>query len=79
MSRLRPSTDVLPITEFRATTSTMLSRLHAAKRPVILTQHGRGAAVGMDVSVEPYRVICHRDESELVILFGAARAPRSGY
>ncbi|MHB1416308.1 MAG: type II toxin-antitoxin system Phd/YefM family antitoxin [Chloroflexota bacterium] len=51
MSQLRPSTDVLPITEFRANTSTMLSRLHATKRPVILTQHGRGAAVVMDVSV----------------------------
>lgn len=51
MSQLRPSTDVLPITEFRANTSTMLSRLQATKRPVILTQHGRGAAVVMDVSV----------------------------
>jgi antitoxin YefM len=48
---LRPSTDVLPVTEFRANTSTMLNRLHATKRPVVLTQHGRGAAVVMDVSV----------------------------
>ena len=51
MSQLRPSTDVLPITEFRANTSTMLGRLHATKRPVVLTQHGRGAAVVMDVAV----------------------------
>jgi antitoxin YefM len=29
----------------------MLSRLQASKRPVVLTQHGRGAAVVMDVSV----------------------------
>ncbi|MBE0417790.1 MAG: type II toxin-antitoxin system Phd/YefM family antitoxin [Coriobacteriia bacterium] len=51
MAALRPSTDVLPVTEFRANTSTMLSRLHATKRPVVLTQHGRSAAVVMDVSV----------------------------
>lgn len=51
MSALRPSTDVLPVTEFRANTSSMLTRLQATKRPVVLTQHGRGAAVVMDVSV----------------------------
>jgi antitoxin YefM len=51
MAALRPSTDILPVTEFRANTSTMLSRLQASKRPVVLTQHGRGAAVVMDVSV----------------------------
>ena len=51
MSQLRPSTDVLPITEFRANTSSLLSQLRATKRPVVLTQHGRGAAVVMDVSV----------------------------
>lgn len=51
MAVLRPSTDVLPVTEFRANTSTMLSRLQASKRPVVLTQHGRSAAVVMDVSV----------------------------
>ncbi len=51
MSALRPSSDVLPVTEFRANTSSMLSRMHATKRPVVLTQHGRSAAVVMDVSV----------------------------
>lgn len=51
MAPLRPSTDVLPVTEFRANTSTMLTRLHATRRPMVLTQHGRGAAVVMDVNV----------------------------
>jgi antitoxin YefM len=51
MAPLRPSTDVLPVTEFRANTSSMLTRLQATRRPVVLTQHGRGAAVVMDVSV----------------------------
>jgi antitoxin YefM len=51
MPSIRPSTDVLPVTEFRANTSAMLTRMHASQRPVILTQHGRGAAVVMDVDV----------------------------
>jgi len=51
MASIRPSTDVLPVTEFRANTARLLSRMHANKRPVILTQHGRGAAVVMDVEV----------------------------
>ncbi|MDA3937421.1 MAG: type II toxin-antitoxin system Phd/YefM family antitoxin [Actinomycetota bacterium] len=51
MASLRPSTDVLPVTEFRANTSSMLTQMHATKRPVVLTQHGRGTAVVMDVSV----------------------------
>ncbi len=51
MSSIRPSTDVLPVTEFRANTSAMLTRMHANRRPVILTQHGRGTAVVMDVEV----------------------------
>lgn len=51
MSSIRPSTDVLPVTEFRANTSAILTRMHANRRPVILTQHGRGTAVVMDVDV----------------------------
>jgi prevent-host-death family protein len=62
MSSIRPSTDVLPVTEFRANTSAMLTRMHASKRPVILTQHGRGTAVVMDVAVYE-RLI---DEMELL-------------
>lgn len=49
MSLIRPSTDVLPVTEFRANTSALLEQLRTTKRPIILTQHGRGAAVVMDV------------------------------
>lgn len=62
MSSIRPSTDVLPVTEFRANTSAMLTRMHASKRPVILTQHGRGTAVVMDVAVYEQLI----DEMELL-------------
>ena len=62
MSSIRPSTDVLPVTAFRANTSAMLTRMHASKRPVILTQHGRGTAVVMDVAVYEQLI----DEMELL-------------
>jgi antitoxin YefM len=51
MAPLRPSTDVWPVTEFRANASSVLDLVHATKRPVILTQHGRSTAVLMDVDV----------------------------
>ncbi|MHB0980485.1 MAG: type II toxin-antitoxin system Phd/YefM family antitoxin [Thermoleophilia bacterium] len=48
MSRLRPTTDVRPVTEFRANTSAVIEQMHSTGRPVILTQHGRSAAVLLD-------------------------------
>lgn len=51
MSRLRPSQDVRPVTEFRARTSALLGQVQSTQRPVILTQHGRSAAVLLSVGV----------------------------
>jgi len=51
MSRLRPTTDVRPVTEFRANTSAIIEQMHSTGRPVILTQHGRSAAVLLDPGV----------------------------
>jgi len=50
MSAIRPSTDVLPVTEFRANSAALLAQIRTSKRPIVLTQHGRSAAVLMDVS-----------------------------
>ncbi len=51
MSQLRPSSDVCPVTDFRANTSAVIDQVHSTKRPVILTQHGRSTAVLLDVEV----------------------------
>jgi len=51
VSPLRPSTDVRPVTEFRAHTSAVIAQVHATKRPLILTQHGRSTAVLLDPEV----------------------------
>jgi antitoxin YefM len=51
MALLRPSADVRPVTEFRSHASAVLEQVQKTKRPVILTQHGRSAAVLLDVEV----------------------------
>ena len=51
MLRLYPSQDVRPVTEFRAHASAFLRQIRDTKRAVILTQHGRSAAVLLDVLV----------------------------
>ena len=51
LPRLYPSPDVRPVTEFRAHASAFLQQIRDTKRAVILTQHGRSAAVLLDVAV----------------------------
>jgi len=51
LPRLCPSQDVRPVTEFRAHASAFLQQIRDTKRAVILTQHGRSAAVLLDVEV----------------------------
>lgn len=41
--------DIQPVSDFRAHTSAVLQKLRDTRRPVVLTQHGRGAAVLLDV------------------------------
>ena len=51
MAVFRPSVDVRPVTEFRSHASEVLEQVQKTKRPVVLTQHGRSAAVLLDVGV----------------------------
>lgn len=51
MALLRPSVDVRPVTEFRSHASAVIDQVQRTKRPVVLTQHGRSAAVLLNVGV----------------------------
>jgi prevent-host-death family protein len=51
MSRLRPTTDIRPLADFRANLAAVVEQVQRTKRPVVLTQHGRSAAVLMDAEV----------------------------
>jgi antitoxin YefM len=49
MARVRSIEDVRPLSEFRANAAAFVQQVQGTKRPVILTVHGRGAAVLLDV------------------------------
>ncbi|MEO6443784.1 MAG: type II toxin-antitoxin system Phd/YefM family antitoxin [Gemmatimonadaceae bacterium] len=49
MPKLKPSRDIRPVTEFRANAAQFIEQVQATGEPVILTQHGRSAAVLLDV------------------------------
>ncbi len=49
MARLKLSEDLVPISDFRTRTAEVVAKIKKTKRPVILTQRGRSAAVLEDV------------------------------
>ena len=49
MPKLKPSRDIKPVTEFRANAAQFIEQVQETGQPVVLTQHGRSAAVLLDV------------------------------
>jgi prevent-host-death family protein len=49
MPRLRIDKDIRSMSEFRTGIASFLKQVHDTKRPLIITQHGKGAAVLLDV------------------------------
>ncbi len=50
MQRLILDQDIKPMSEFRAHTAACIQQVQNSKRPVVITQHGKSAAVLIDVS-----------------------------
>lgn len=49
MKRLKINEDIKPLSEFRTQIASFLKQVHDTKRPLVITQHGKGVAVLMDV------------------------------
>ena len=49
MNSMRISEDVRPLSEFRANAAAFVEQVQTTQRPIVLTQHGRGTAVLLDV------------------------------
>jgi prevent-host-death family protein len=62
--------EIIPISDLRQDASSVLKRIKASKRPLVITQRGRAAAVM--ISIEEY----DRAESERQILRLLARGDR---
>lgn len=50
MVSIRFSEDIRPLSEFRANAAAFVEQVQTTHRPIVLTQHGRGAAVLLDVA-----------------------------
>jgi len=50
MTRLVLDEDVKPLSEFRANVTSCINQVRRTKRPVVITHHGKSAAVLLDVS-----------------------------
>ena len=49
MSKVRVDEDIRPLSEFCAEVASFVKHIHETRRPMVLTQRGRGVAVLMDV------------------------------
>ena len=49
MQRLKIDQDIRPMSEFRTGIASFLKQVHDTKRPIVITQHGKGVAVLLDV------------------------------
>jgi prevent-host-death family protein len=70
MPSIKPSQDVQPLSAFRANAAGFLDQVRSTKRPLVLTQHGKSAAVILDV--DEYEALV--DEVELIRDIREARA-----
>jgi len=51
MQRLKIDQDIHSLSEFRTGIASFLKQVHTTKRPLIITQHGKSAAVLLDAGV----------------------------
>ncbi len=50
MSRIRFDKDIQPLSEFRAGVTSFIKQINEIRRPLVITQRGKGVAVVLDVS-----------------------------
>jgi prevent-host-death family protein len=60
MASIRFSKDIRPLSEFRANAAALIQQVRRSRRPLVLTQHGRSAAVLLDI--DEYERLIERAE-----------------
>lgn len=70
MKPMIPSQDVVPLSELRANLADLLKQTQQTGRPIVITQHGRGAAVML--SAEAYEELLERVELMRAVVQGQA-------
>ena len=69
MKRILLNQDFYPLSEFRANATGLISKVKRTRRPIVVTQHGKSAAVLL--GVDEYEALI--DHLELVDDIGTAR------
>ncbi|HBM16790.1 MAG TPA: prevent-host-death family protein [Lentisphaeria bacterium] len=49
MQRINLSNDIRPLSDFRAEAASCIKHVHDTKRPIVITQRGKGVAVLLDI------------------------------
>ena len=62
MQNLRIDQDIKPLSEVRNGMAAIIKQVHDTKRPVIITQHGKGVAVLLD----PYEYEAMQEKIEIL-------------
>lgn len=60
MQRLHVDEDIRPLSEFRAGVATFFKQIQETKRPLVITQHGKG--VGVLIGVAEYEAMQEKIE-----------------
>ncbi len=50
MKRIKLDKDIQPLSAFRANAASIIQQVKEEHRPVVITQHGKGAAVLLDIA-----------------------------
>ncbi|MHC4873820.1 MAG: type II toxin-antitoxin system Phd/YefM family antitoxin [Planctomycetota bacterium] len=50
MERIRVTDDIRPLSSFRAEATNCIKHIHDTKRPMVITQRGKGVAVLLDIN-----------------------------
>ena len=76
MRKLRVAEDIIPIAEFKTHASAYFRRLHRTRRPMVITQNGKPAAVVL--SPEEFDELGYREYVKAKVQAGIESAEREG-
>ena len=56
MQRIKFSEDIKPISDLRAKGAKIINQVKTTKRPILITQRGRGVAVLLEISEKDFKI-----------------------
>jgi prevent-host-death family protein len=76
MRKINVAEDIIPVGHFKSHSAELLQQLHATRRPLVLTQNGRPAAVVL--TPEEFDALGYREMVREKVAAGITSAARDG-